>query len=271
LIFVKLRTHNPILQAVNKISMSTKPTFVLVPGAWHGPQTWDKVSSLLNDQGYTSTSVTLPTTSGSSSSSLGDDVKATEDAIAAETSQGHNVVIVTHSYGGIVGQSAIKGFTRPKDTPKPSGYVIGLILIASGFAQPGMAFLDGTGGTPPPTWRLDPSGFAELQVPARELFYHDLPEAEGDEWVEKLTKQSSKAFTEGKDVVYPGWKDVPVWMLLTTEDKALPVELQKMFVDMVKDVADVTVKEIASSHSPMLSKAKEVVEFILDGTKSFVE
>jgi len=254
--------------------MADKPVFILVPGAWHGPETWSKVSSLLKEQGYNSVSVTLPTTSGDNSISFGDDVKATQHAIRAETSQGHNVVVVVHSYGGVVGQSAMKGFTRPNDASASSqstGYVIGLIVIASGFNQPGMAFLDGTGGKPPPSWRLDPSGFAEIQVPARELLYHDLPAAEGDEWVAKLRKQSSKALTEGADVMYPGWRDVPVWMLITTEDKALPVEAQKMFVGMVKDSADITVREIATSHSPMLSKPKEVVDLILEATKEFTK
>jgi pimeloyl-ACP methyl ester carboxylesterase len=179
-----------------------------------------------------------------------------------------------HSYGGVVGQSAMKGFTRSKVTTAPStnaGYVIGLVIIASGFAQPNIAFLDGSGGNPPPSWRIDPSGFSVIQVPARELFYHDLPPEEGDEWVAKLRKQSTRAFTEGRDIMYPGWQDVPVWMLITADDKALPVEVQRMFVGMVKDTADVTVREIDSSHSPMLSKPKEVVNFLLAATEAFTK
>jgi pimeloyl-ACP methyl ester carboxylesterase len=254
--------------------MSDKPVFVFVPGSWHGPEVWEKVSSLLREQGYKSVSITLPTTSGSSSASFGDDVKATQAALQVETSQGRNVIVVVHSYGGVVGESAMKGFTRPKDAAALStntGYVVGLIVIASGFAQSGMAFLDATNGQPPPSWRIDPSGFAEIQVPERELFYHDLPAVEGDEWVAKLRKQSTKAFTEGRDVMYHGWQDAPVWTLITTEDKALPAEVQRMMVDMVKDQADITVKEIASSHSPMLSKPKEVVDIILEATKAFTK
>lgn len=72
----------------------------------------------------------------------------------------------------------MKGFTKASssDPTSEQGHIIGLICIATGYAQEGTVFLDGTGGVPPPIWRLDPSGFAELEVPARELFYHDLPE-----------------------------------------------------------------------------------------------
>src|ERR1700712_1195112 len=178
--------------------MADNPVFIFVPGAWHGPEVWGKVSSLLEQQGYKSISITLPTTSGDNSASFGDDVKAAQDAIQSETSQGRNVIVVVHSYGAMVGQSAMKGFTHSKDAAASStskGYVIGHAVIASGFNQGGMAFLDGTGGQPPPSWRIEPTGFAVIQVPARELFYHDLPEAEGDKWVSKLKKQSTKAFT----------------------------------------------------------------------------
>lgn len=250
--------------------MSSKPSFVFVPGAWHAASTWSKVTALLESQGYTTTSVTLPTTEGTATASFGDDVKATQDAIKSQTSSGSDVALV---HGGVVGQSAMKGFTKSSSNglKEGEGHIIGLIVIASGYAQPGMAFLDGTGGTPPPTWRLAESGFAELNVPARALFYDDLPEAEGEKWASGLTKQSSKAFTEGGEVAYPGWKDVPVWHLLTMEDKALPVDVQRMLVDMVQGTADVTVREMASSHSPMLSRPEEVVEFILDASKALTK
>jgi Alpha/beta hydrolase family len=151
-----------------------------------------------------------------------------------------------------------------------SGHVIGFAMMATGFAVAGLTFLDGMGGKPPPTWTFDPEGFAKVVVPTRELFYHDLPEGEGNLWVGKITKQSSKAFTQDGDITYPGWMNVPNWFLVTTEDKALPAEAQRMFVQMSKDAGgDIMVREIDSSHSPMLSRPKETVEFILDAVRAF--
>jgi pimeloyl-ACP methyl ester carboxylesterase len=262
--------HIPVFLQSN--NMSKTPSFVLVPGAGHGPEVWDKVSTLLKKEGFNSFSVTLPTTAGDSSASFKDDVKATQDIIQTETSQGHDVVVVVHSYGGIVGQSAMKGFTT-NGTQGPTtnkGHVIGLITMASTFAQAGMAFLDASGGKPPPSWRVV-DGFAEIQVSARELFYHDLPVAEGDGWVSRIRKQSIKALTDDREIVYPGWQDVPVWTLITTDDKALPPEAQKMMVAASKESAEITVREIDSSHSPMLSRSKEVVEFMLEATNAFTK
>ncbi len=108
-------------------------------------------------------------------------------------------------------------------------------------------------------------------VEPRQLFYHDLPEEEGNYWVARLEKQSLKALMEGGENAYAGWMDVPVWYLATTEDKALPIQAQRMFVQNAKDAgADVTIREIESSHSPMLSRPKETADFILEAVASFV-
>lgn len=257
--------------------MSRKPTLVFVPGAWHNPSAWEKVTSLLEAQEYKCVCVALPTATGNPSASFGDDVAAVRNAIVAETTQGRDVVVVQHSYGGQVGNSAIKGLALKKQdefptAPDTSGHVIGIAMMASGFTIAGVTFLAGLGGNPPPTWKLDPeSGFAVIVAEPRELFYHDLSVEEGNYWVGRLEKQSLKAFTEGGEHTYAGWMDVPVWFLATTEDRAFPIQAQRMFSQMAKDGGgDVTLREIESSHSPMLSRPKETADFILEAAASFV-
>ncbi|TGO08135.1 hypothetical protein BTUL_0224g00080 [Botrytis tulipae] len=255
--------------------MSHKPTLVFVPGAWHRAEIWEKVTSLLKDQHYKCIPIELPSTAGDATIGFGDDITAVRNTILSETKQGRDVILVVHSYGGAVGQSAVKGLTRrhPDDLAstdeKPTGHVVGLVMMACGFAQTGLSFIDAIGGTPPPLWRFDDSGFAILELPARESFYHDLPEEEGEYWVSRLKKQSQKVLKEGGEWAYAGWMDVPVWYLTTMDDKTFPVEVQGMFVKMAKDAgADITVKEVVSSHSPMLSRPEETVEFIVEAAVS---
>lgn len=259
--------------------MSHKPTILFVPGAWHQAIVWDNVTSLLESQQFKCVAIALPTSTSDPSLSLKDDVEAVRNSILEETTKGKDVVVVTHSYGGAVGASAIRGLTRPRDSeghPEPNnlGHVIGLILIASGFMITGKNFIEGFNGTPPPIWNLNPeTGFTDLIVDQRQLFYHDLPLEEGNLWVEKLQKFSTKALTEGGlEYGYSGWKDVPVWYLGTVEDKALPVEVQRMWVKENIDAGvDITLREIESSHSPMLSKPKETADLILEAVSKFVK
>jgi pimeloyl-ACP methyl ester carboxylesterase len=259
--------------------MSGKPTLVFVPGAWHTAGTWSKTTALLSAQGYKCICITLPSTLGDPSATFLDDLTAVRDAIVGETTQGIDVVVVAHSYGGLLGSSAIKGLTRGRAKPDsspattPTGHVIGLAMIATGYAKAGLCFIDATGGNPPPFWIRDEStGFAKLIVDTRELFYHDLPAEEGAAWVAKLTNQSLKPLFEGGEHVYSGWKEVPSWYLATMDDKAFPGEAQVMFAKMSNDDGgDITIREVMSSHSPMLSKPQETTEFILEAVKDFVK
>ncbi|OAQ71082.1 alpha/beta-Hydrolase [Pochonia chlamydosporia 170] len=251
--------------------MSSKPTFVLVPGAWHAASTWDKVKAVLSTKGYKSVAVTLPSTNGDPSVSFADDIKATRDAITLETTAGLDVVVVVHSYGGFVGLSAIKGLSKKTAPSTATGHVIGVVLIATGFNTAGMSFLDCVGGTPPPTWKADTeTGFAVITADIKDMFYHDLPDEEAEMWASRILPQSLKVLKEGGEDSYEGWRDVPCWQLQTTEDRGLPIAMQKMVVQMAKDRGvELEAREIQSSHSPMLSRPEETVAFLEDAAKAF--
>lgn len=144
-------------------------------------------------------------------------------------------------------------------------------MIASGSTPTGTSFLEGMGGNPPPSWTInEETGFADIVVDAREMFYHDIPEDEGNALVAKLGKQSVKALREGGEYNYAGWVDVPVWYLVCTEDKAFPPMMQQYFVQAATGLgADVTMREVKSGHSAMLSMPKETSEFIVEAVTAF--
>ncbi|KAH8427553.1 alpha/beta hydrolase [Aspergillus melleus] len=93
--------------------MSNPPTLIFIPGSWHKPICYDPVIKLLQDQhDLKCIAITLPSTSGDPAATFKDDVDVARAAIADEISHGRNVVVVAHSYGGMVGNSAIKGFAK---------------------------------------------------------------------------------------------------------------------------------------------------------------
>ncbi|OJJ94732.1 hypothetical protein ASPACDRAFT_65005 [Aspergillus aculeatus ATCC 16872] len=248
------------------------PTLVLIPGSWHQPTCYDPIIQLLQGEYQLNcVSITLPSTTGNPNATFKDDLDAARAAITHETAQGRNVVVVAHSYGGMVGNSAIKGFTGTQSDSPTSGSVIGLILIASGFTLTGLAFMDPFFGHPPPSWRVNrETGYAELVTPPRELFYHDLPPEEAEVWVSQLTTQSLKALFEGGEFAYAGWQDVPVWYLGTVEDRGLPVVAQRMQVGMARAMgARVEHRELRTSHSPFLSQPEATVAIILEAVEAF--
>lgn len=273
--------------------MSNLPTLVFIPGSWHKPTCYNKIIKLLQEKHKLKCiSITLPSAAGSPAATFKDDIDAAGEAISSETSRGHDVVVIAHSYGGMVGNSVIKDFTQPRDAKSSSalpmstsapaqhagqsqtptaGHVIGLILIASGFTMTGVAFMDPVFGHPPPAWRINSTtGYAELVTPPRELFYHDLPVDEADYWVSQLTNQSLKALFEGGEFAYAGWRDVPVWYIGTVEDRGLPVVIQRMLVGMARAMGGtVEHRELQTSHSPFLSQPEETVGIVLEAVEAF--
>ncbi|RVD86720.1 uncharacterized protein DFL_004982 [Arthrobotrys flagrans] len=271
--------------------MSDLPTLVFVPGAWHRPTCYSKVIKLLQEQYQLKcSSITLPSTNGDPEATFKDDLDAARTAIANETAKGRNVVVIAHSYGGLVGNSAIKDFARPRDDAATSsastslstqtagqaqslisGYVVGLVLIASGFTFTGLSFMDPLLGVPPPSWKVNKkTGFADLVVPPGEFFYHDLPEDEREYWASQLAPQSLKALFEGGEYSYAGWKDVPAWYIGTVEDRGLPVVVQRMNVGMAREMgATVEHRELQTSHSPFLSQPDEVAEILVEAVGAF--
>jgi len=261
--------------------MSPKPTLIFIPGAWHTAAVWDKVTQLLKAQGHNCIALNLPSCSSDPSATFKDDIQAVHAAIISETTvKNHNVVLVAWSYGGHVANSAIKDLTSTLQTTNGNSNnnnnndndsrdsptrVLGLALIASGFTATGISFLEATDGVPPPFITLNhTTGFADLSADPKALFYHDLPLAEARHWESRLTNMSLRSLTEGGEHAYAGWKDLPVWFLVTAGDRALPAGVQREFVKGAKGRGgDVTVREVeGAGHAVMLGKAWEVVGFL---------
>lgn len=137
--------------------MSDTPTLIFIPGSWHKPICYNKIVRVLQDEhNIKCLSVTLKSTTGDPNATFKDDIDAAREVITSELTQGRNVVVVAHSYGGIVGNSAVRGLTQPEarssnsksqtpSEPEPlssnPGYMVGLILTASGFTITGLAFI----------------------------------------------------------------------------------------------------------------------------------
>lgn len=252
------------------------PSLVLIPGAWHKPSCYDKIVSLLQkNHDLKCISITLPSTKDDPSATFKDDLDTARQAISSETSQGRDVVLIAHSYGGMVANSAIKGFARPRDfatsaSADSNGHVIGLVLIASGFTFTGFSFMDPFLGCPPPAWRVNTAtGYAEIVVDPGQLFYHDLSRDEADFWVSQLSTQSLKALFEGGEHSYAGWRDVPVWYIGTVEDHGLPVLMQRINVGMGREFTRVEHRELQTSHSPFLSQPEETASIVAEAVESF--
>lgn len=95
--------------------MSPKPSIVIVPGSFTGPELYSTIASLLKDQGYEAFVGTLQSASRTppeKAATMKEDAAYFRGIVEFLAGQGKDVVILGHSYGGIVATESVKGATK---------------------------------------------------------------------------------------------------------------------------------------------------------------
>lgn len=135
---------------------STKPVFVLVPGAWHKSDCFKWLVPEVESAGYHTISLDKVSTGDDApvETTCSDDVQAIRKHIGALVDEGRDVVVVGHSYGGVVASCAAHGLSKAARLQQGNkGGVIGLILIAAILARGGDSVAVTLGGGPEP-WQV---------------------------------------------------------------------------------------------------------------------
>lgn len=130
-----------------------KPTVLFVHGSWHSPKHFGPVIKVFQAAGYETECPAQPSTGNLTlTDPLADDVKTIYDATAALVEKARDVIVVMHSYGGIVGTQAItKDITKQARQSKGlSGGVIHLVYLAAFIVPVGASLGSALGGQLPP-------------------------------------------------------------------------------------------------------------------------
>lgn len=221
----------------------SKPSVVIVHGAFADGSDWAKVIPLLQAKGVKVTAVQNPLTS------LADDVAATRRAIS---SQPGKVVLVGHSWGGTV-------ITEVGLHEK----VGSLVYVAAFAPDAGKSTADTGEGYPaaPGTKRFaaDSEGFLSLPEAAmREDFAQDVPAAQAAVMTATQGPIQAKAFAD--KVAGAAWTRKPSWFIVSARDRMIDPGLQHA---MAKKIG-ARVTELPASHVPQQSRPADVAKVILD-------
>lgn len=136
---------------------SENPTIFFIPGAWHLPEGFDDVRAFLAIRGFPSEAVALPSIGAEPpSKGLADDTMFVQNEIERLSNEGKQIVVVAHSYGGMVGAGAVKGmgYAERQKAGKQGG-VLMLVYMAAFVAKSGTSLLDMLGGKWLPWMQLD--------------------------------------------------------------------------------------------------------------------
>ena len=126
----------------------TKPTIVFVPGVWHLPECFDSTRELLSEKGFTSEAIAHPSVGAKlPDKTLADDVSSLRTRLVALADEGKEIVLIAHSYGGLVGGCAVEdlGFTDRAKAGKKGGVTI-LVYMCALVGTKGASMLEMLGG-----------------------------------------------------------------------------------------------------------------------------
>jgi pimeloyl-ACP methyl ester carboxylesterase len=225
---------------------NAKPKIVLVHGVWSDGSAWAEVIKHLGHGGYQVYAAQIPLTS------FEEDVAATKRTIEHA---GGPVVLVGHSYGGAVITAAGN-----------SEHVTKLVYIAAFAPEAGQPFGSLLGENPPAAQveiKPDKDGFVWADAPMfQDAVAHDVHRGLVNLAVAVQKPYAAKEFEA--TVSDPAWKAKPGWYLVTTEDRILNPKTQHAMAKRI----NATVREVATSHLPLIANPQAVVDIILEAAAS---
>ena len=234
---------------------NSKPTIVLIHGAWADASSWTGVIERLQREGFT---VTAPP-----NNLRGLAADAAYIRAYLETMSGP-IVLVAHSYGGMVATNAATGLPNVK----------ALVYVDAFMPDEGQPAVALTGAE---------SALANAATDARSLFklapYPGAPEGSVDTYLlpETVTTSFAQDLTpEGQALIAatqrpaalaglgepsgpPAWKEIPAWAVIGTQDRIITPDSQRQMAEN----ANAQITEVDASHVSMVSHPDAIVEVIL--------
>lgn len=143
--------------------MAEKPTILFVHGAWHSPAHLALAARVIESAGYPTSCPLLPFYGAQPpTTTLYDDAAAlrTEfDRLIGK--EGKNVVVVMHSYGGVVGTEAVHASLgkSARAAEGKAGGVLRLVFLCAFVVPEGASLISSLGGGVSPLLTINVSSF----------------------------------------------------------------------------------------------------------------
>ncbi len=235
----------------------TKPTIVLVHGAWADGSGWSGVVERLQRRGYP---VRVPP---NPLRSLPGDSATVADFLSTLTGP---IVLVGHSYGGAVitnaatGNAAVKALVYVDAfAPEQGETVFPLAGADSALAVDPTTVFDFVPYPGAPTGDVD---LYLKQTVFLESFANGIPERKA---LVLYATQRPITFSSGNQPSgVPAWKTIPSWYLIGTQDKIIPPAQQRFMAER----AHARIEEAKAGHLAMVSRPDAVTDIILSAVRA---
>lgn len=226
-----------------------RPTIVLVHGAFADTSSWNGVIKILEADGYSVIAAANPLRS------VQGDARYVGSIVENITSP---VVLVGHSYGGLVISAAANGHANVKSLVYVAAFApeTGETALALSGKFPGSTL--GSTLAPPVTL---PDGGKDLYIQQDKFpdqFAADVPKKEAQLMATTQRPITDAALSEPAGE--PAWKTTPAWFVYGDKDKNIPPQALGFMAERAHSKQTVVVK--GASHVVMVSHPRAVAEII---------
>ncbi|KIW22402.1 uncharacterized protein PV07_12290 [Cladophialophora immunda] len=250
---------------------SSTPAIVIIPGSFSTAQLYfDVVDRIQTLSGSKSVFVNnLPSASRNppeDPATLDDDAKFFRAIIEKVANQGKDVVVVAHSYGGVVGTETLRGVGKAERQARGQpGGVVRLVYLAAHVPSAGHSLKSMVGEAPREMVETGEDGFLRLvgtDIIAKATF----PDLEFDKAVATVRSMSRhSALSFASEVTYPGYKHVPVSFIVCENDMIIPPDLQRGYIEMIRRESGsaVDVHTLNTGHCPNTTAPDQLAKVIV--------
>ncbi|KAI1130614.1 Alpha/Beta hydrolase protein [Nemania abortiva] len=225
---------------------SSKPTVLFCPGGFHLPWVFDSVRGILSSRGFP-TEATALLTVGATDRTIGmhDDAKNLRSVIEKMAEDGKEIILVGHSYGGLVASNAVEGLgVKQRAAEGKQGGILVIIYLSATVIPAGANLLA--------------DGFIKAKNPL-DIFYYGVEPTLAKKAVEALKPMPSDGLEE--ESRYEPWNQgIDVGYVFTTEDRTIPISAQQAMASRFPD--GYFSASIVSGHSPFFTNPDDVADAI---------
>ncbi|MGB2138600.1 MAG: alpha/beta fold hydrolase [Flavobacteriales bacterium] len=234
-----------------------KETFVLIHSAWLGAWQWEGVKNILEAEGHNVITPDLPGHGNDKTSPADITMDNYVNTITSILdSREEDVILLGHSFNGITISRVAE--LRPNKI-KSLVYLTAFLLPNGGSFFGAVQGVEGSKAVENFYLSEDKTFALVKEEEIQNAFAHDIPKEVFDGAKPYIVPEPSAPLMYELEITNENFGQVPKYYIECTEDKAIPVEIQRaMYTDKV-----VKSFSINSSHTPNFSQPEKVAEILL--------